>query len=462
MARKQRPSHPAGDIGPKTPAAGLAATGHAREAPGHQGFQARASIGLQSALAQALARHSPVDLVLVDPMHGLRWSAAVRAGDAARMLGAAAERLARQLEAGEELHLLVGPRLALLRLAELDRTEARCQRLRLELRLPAGPLGERRIAADPAIGAARVEPGATPSSALRRAEAALQVARDESAGRLVWHRPVVDEYLRLRGRLAQDLPAALAGPQIVLYLQPVVCLRTGSVRAGQAQLRWQHPRLGVTGGAELAALAREAGRRAELERRLVPLALTHLAALQGTEPALPVTMELSVAAITAPYFAERLRDACAAAGVATSLVQVEIRDGDGAPQSGLLRQRLRELHEIGAQIVLGEAEGSRLPLADLLGLPLAALKCSMRWVREQLAEPQARAALGALLRVGHGLGGRVVVSGADTGQDLELLRELRFDQALGACFGPPLPAAEFQAQSRAMNARASRIDPYSI
>lgn len=462
MPSKPRPPRPPGPPAARPPAAGLRPPlpGPATEGP--SGFRARASIGLQSALTRALARHGAVDLVLIDLVHGLHWSAAVRAGDAARMLDTAAERLASLLETGEEMHLLVGPRLALLRHTGLDRTEARCQRLRVELRLPIGPPSGRRLAADPALGAARVERGTTPSAALRRAEAALQVARDEGAGRLVWHQPVVDDYLRLRGRLAQDLPAALAGPQIVLYLQPILCLRTGSITAGQAQLRWQHPRLGITGSAELAALAREAGRRAELERRLVPLALEHLALCQGSGPALPVTLQLSAAAITAPYFAERLRDACASAGVATSLLEVEIREADSAPNEGLMRQRLRELHEIGAQIVLGDAERSRLPLADLLGLPLAALKCSMGWVREQLAEPRARAALGALVRVGHSLGGHVIASGADTAQDLELLRELRFDLALGASCGLPLPAAEFQAQAWATNARASRIDPYSI
>jgi EAL domain-containing protein (putative c-di-GMP-specific phosphodiesterase class I) len=411
---------------------------------------------------RAQARHGIVDLVLIDLVHALPWSAAVRAGDAARMLDAAAERLASLLEASEEMHVLVGPRLALLRHAELDRTDARCQRLRVELSLPIGPLGGRLFAPDPAFGAARIESGTAPSAALLRAEAALRVARDEGAGRLVWHRAVVDDYLRLRGRLAQDLPAALAGPQIVLYLQPVLCLRTESVVAGLSQLRWQHPRLGITGSAELAALAREAGRRAELERRLVPLALQHLAACRQAGPALPLTLELSTAAITAPYFPERLRDACAAASVATSLLELEIRESDSAAHDGLLRQRLRELQEIGAQIVLGDVERSRLPLADLLGLQLAALKCSMRWVREQLSEPRARAALGALVRVGHSLGGHVIASGADTAQDLELLRELRFDQALGASCGPPLPAAEFQASARAANARASRIDPTSI
>ena len=462
MSDEPRPPLPSDDPAQRKPSAGPRTPLHTPFADSREGFRARASIGLQSALMRALARHSAVDLVLIDLVHGLHWSAAVRAGDAARMLDAAAGRLAGLLETGEEMHLLVGPRLALLRHTGLDRTEARCQRLRFELRQPIGPLGGRRLAADPALGAARVERGTTPSAALRRAEAALQVARDESAGRLVWHQPVVDDYLRLRGRLARDLPAALAGPQIVLYLQPVLCLRTGSVVAGQAQLRWQHPRLGITGSAELAALAREAGRRTELERRLVPLALEHLALCQGGGPALPVTLQLSAAAITAPYFPERLRDACASAGVATSRVEIEIREVDSAPNEGLTRQRLRELHEIGAQIVLGDAERSRLPLADLLGLQLAALKCSMGWVREQLAEPRARAALGALVRVGHSLGGHVIASGADTAQDLELLRELRFDLALGASCGLPLPAAEFQAFARATNARASRIDPHSI
>lgn len=120
------------------------------------------------------------------------------------------------------------------------------------------------------------------------------------------------------------------------------------------------------------------------------------------------------------------------------------------------------MSETGIEAVIGDVDRWHLPLQHLLGIPLAGVECSMAWAREQLSEPRARSALGALVRVGHSLGGSVGASGADTAEDLAWLRELRFDHARGAACGAPMPPAEFLAHARARNARASKIDPYSI
>ena len=431
-------------------------------APLRPAQRARASAGLQAALLRASQIAPVMDLVLAEigrPTGGL---GGVRESDAPRVLRQIGENLASHLEHGESLHPLGDQRFAIVRWVAPDRTEQRCRRLLVELQRPVSQFAGRRIVPEAVLGVARIDTGTSATLALRRAQAALDAARDEGPGAVVWYRPVVDEFLRLRRRLLLDLPSALAGPALTLFLEPTLCLHSGAIVAAQAQPRWIHPRLGQVGAAELAALARETGRLRDLELALLPLALEHLRASADLGLNLPLAVSLSADTLATEFFAERLRDACAQTGARADRLQIELRDDSTGPDPDLLRQRLHELSAVGVQLVIGDINRWRLPLSHMLGLPLAGLKCSARWAREQIAEPRARAALGALVRVGHALGGHVMASGVTTATDLAWLKELRFDGAQGSACGPPMPASEFPGYVRTPHTRGSGIDPHSI
>jgi EAL domain-containing protein (putative c-di-GMP-specific phosphodiesterase class I) len=417
---------------------------------------------LQAALGQALRSVDALDLLVAEVGQPAEWAGGVRQGDAPHLMGLIAEHLSAQLEAGESLHPLKDQRIAILRRHRLDGTERRCERLLVELRRPLACYPGRHIVPEVTLGAAHFEAGTDPADGLRRALAALQTARTEGSGAVVWHRPVVDDYLRLRRQLLHDLPEALRRAQLNLVLEPAICLRTGAVVGGRAQLRWPHPRLGQIEAAELSALAREAGKTPELELCAVPLTLEHLRNDIEAGSRMPVTIGLSAATLVTDFFAERLRDVRVHAGVQASLLRIELRQEGLRPDQDLLRQRVHELSETGVEAVIGDVNRWHMPLQHLLGIPLAGVECSVAWAREQLSEPRSRSALGALVRVGHALGGSVGASGADTAEELAWLRELRFDHARGAACGHPMLPADFVAYAHACNARASRIDPYSI
>jgi EAL domain-containing protein (putative c-di-GMP-specific phosphodiesterase class I) len=195
---------------------------------------------------------------------------------------------------------------------------------------------------------------------------------------------------------------------------------------------------------------------------LLPLALEHLRASADLGLTLPLAVSLSAGTLATDFFAERLRDACAQAGARADRLQLELHDDSAGPDPDLLRQRLHELSAVGVRIVISDINRWRLPLSHMLGLPLAGLKCSARWAREQITEPRARAALGALVRVGHALGGHIVASGADTAADLVWLKEQQFDHAQGTACGSLMSAPEFLGYARTLRAKGPRIDPFSI
>jgi len=435
---------------------------HARPSGKSLGGGTGASARLQAALAQELSHVGALDLLIAEVSPPMDWAGGVRQRDGPQVLLLVANHIGAQLEDGESLHVLGGQRFAILRLDGLDSTERRCARLLVELKRPlAGPLG-RRIVPDATLGATRIDAGTTPAEGLRRGLAALQAARAEGAEMVVWHRPQVDDYLRLRRQLVRELPDALRRTQLVLLLEPTLCLHAGAVTGGRAQLRWPHPRLGTIGGAELWALARQTSTTQQLERCALPLAMQHLREGLKAGIRLPVSVQLSPSTLLEEFFVERLRDACAQSGVPTQLLRIELRHDIPWPDPEVLRWRLHELSTDGIETMIGDINRWQLALQHLLGIPLAGVECSVAWARDQLCEPRTRSALGALVRVGHALGGSVGASGADSPEDLVWLRELRFDHARGAACAPLMTPMEFLAHARDRGTSASKIDPYSI
>jgi EAL domain-containing protein (putative c-di-GMP-specific phosphodiesterase class I) len=422
----------------------------------------QATVALQAALARALGSATALDLVVAEISSPAGTAGGFRPVDAHHILRLIVDHLTPRLEVGEFLYPIGAQRLALLRTVDLESTEQRCQRLLVEVRRPLTPFAGRRVVPAAVFGIVRMEAAMAATTVLRLAQAALDAAHLEGPGGIIRHRPVVEDYLSLRRDLLKALPSALSGGQIDLVLEPVICLRTGAVTSARAQPRWLHARLGPVGAHELRAVARDSGQLRELEQRIVALALQDLRTGAGTGSMLPMTLALSAHALSETYFAERLRDACAQAGVRTDLLRIELDQQGPWPDPELLRERLHELDTTGIELVIGDINRWRLPLNHLLGLRLAAVECGMRWVREQMHEPRARAALGALVRVGHTLGGQVGAIEADTAQDLDHLRALRFDHARGAACGPALPLMDFLARTRAHNSRTVRIDPRSI
>lgn len=458
-ARTDRPRTRQADAWP--PGVSLRAT-QARTTGKGAVTRAHAAARLRTALSQALGAADALELLIAEIGQPTEWAGGVRQGDAPGLLAMIADHLAATLETGESLHALGDQRFAIVRPGGLGDADRRCGRLLVELRRPLASHIGRRVVPEAALGAARLEAGTDPAEGLRRALAALQAARAEGPGAVVWHHPLVDECLRLRHELLRELPTALQRAPMALLLEPTVCLRSGAVIGSRAQLRWPHPRLGLVGAGELHTLARETGTTRELERYVLTQVLEHLRTGLAAGSRLPVTVPLSAASLAEDFFVERLRDACAQARVPATLLRIELRQDGNGPAPELLRRCLHEMSAAGIEAVIGDVNRWHLPLQHLLGIPLAGVECSVTWARDQLSEPRARAALGALVRVGHALGGSVGASGADTAEDLAWLRELRFDHARGAACGAPMLAADFLPHARACNAAASRIDPHSI
>src|SRR4051812_41861626 len=89
--------------------------------------------------------------------------------------------------------------------------------------------------------------GDDPDELVRRADLALYRAKGEGRGRFRFFEPAMDEEVRARQRLQQELRRALERGQFLLHYQPQLGLTRDAAAGVEALLRWRHPTRG--GGA---------------------------------------------------------------------------------------------------------------------------------------------------------------------------------------------------------------------
>ncbi len=93
---------------------------------------------------------------------------------------------------------------------------------------------------------------------LRRADMAMYRAKQAHEGDVLFDE-AFEQHTPHRLSLVADLRHAIASGELVLYYQPKVSLRTGSVSGVEALVRWQHPSQGLIPPDEFISLAEQTG-----------------------------------------------------------------------------------------------------------------------------------------------------------------------------------------------------------
>ncbi len=107
------------------------------------------------------------------------------------------------------------------------------------------PLDGNDIFVAASIGVAFSQDGDDTEQLLRNADIAMYSAKATGKGRYVVFQPRMQEQLRERLRLVEDIDRALERKEFFLEFQPVVDLKTRELLGVEALVRWQHPEQGL-------------------------------------------------------------------------------------------------------------------------------------------------------------------------------------------------------------------------
>ena len=272
---------------------------------------------------------------------------------------------------------------------------------------------------------------------LRRADTAMYRVKQQGRNGFHVYDAAADDRAEGPLQLEIDLQHALARGQLALAYQPMLSLEDRRLLGFEALLRWQHPARGTLLPGDFLATAERLGLMGLLGAWVLDAACARLAAWSATptytagEP-LVMAVNVSGSQLRAIGFADQVREALAAHGLAPAQLRLEISERDLVEEDPRIEATLGELGKVGVQLAVDDFGTSVTSLARLSRIPVGVVKLG------RFAGLRQRDVVAAVIAAAHGLGMSVVGAGIEDAEQLAELSALACDDGQGFLLGRPL------------------------
>ncbi|AKJ30340.1 EAL domain-containing protein [Caldimonas brevitalea] len=416
---------------------------------------------MQDALASARDQGHKLALLVVDLDHFKEVNDALghAVGDAmlqevaGRLRGCVPEAACVARLGDDEFGVLLGP------LAHPDDTLPTLQTLLARLGAPYELQGQA-LHGSSSIGVAVVgaDEVGDPLQWLRQADLAMYAAKRAGRNTSQCYGPELVQRLNERIDMRQRLQEAIRGAEFELHYQPQIDLTSGRVRAIEALVRWQHPRLGQIGPMRFVRVAEETGQIDAIGAWVLARACAqHQQWLsQGLVDAV-VAVNVSALQFQRPDFVALVEGVLAASGLPAHRLELELTESVLMDTVGRGTEVLAQLRQRGVRIAIDDFGTGFSSLGYLKRFPVDKVKIDRSFVADLGQEGEGAAIARSVIAIARHLDVRVVAEGVETEAQLDWLRRHGCDEAQGYLLAKPMSAAELTEHLRDTLARPDAL-----
>src|SRR6266700_5708299 len=286
--------------------------------------------------------------------------------------------------------------------------------------------------------------GADGASLLANAGAALFRAKQKSRGTISLYQPEMDQQIRDRRVLHQDLSNAIKNGELSLAFQPQGAtghsVAESEIIGFEALARWQHPVRGQVSPAEFIPIAEESGLIVEMGEWILRQACREAAS--WPKP-LQIAVNLSPAQFMHGDVVGLVHSILIETGLAPGRLELEITEGVLIEDFDRGLALLRRLKALGVRISMDDFGSGYSSLSYLQAFPFDKIKIDRDFVINLGRNPQSAAFVRAVIGLGHGLEMSMVAEGVETEQQLGFLADQGCDAVQGYLIGRPLPIGQY-------------------
>lgn len=276
---------------------------------------------------------------------------------------------------------------------------------------------------------------------LRNAQTAVSRAKSKGRGRCETFSPEMRIKLSNRIWIEADLHEALSQQNLLLYYQPLVCLKTMKLAGFEALIRWQHPTRGMISPGEFIPVAEDTGLIVEIGQWVLEVACAQAQKWREQFPQqLPfISVNLSGRQFAQQDLVEQIDRILTETKLERSALKLELTESvvmDDVEASIDVLLRLKSLQ---LQLGIDDFGTGYSSLSYLHRFPIDTLKVDRSFVME-MESPEGTAELvKTIIALGHNLGMNVVAEGIETESQAQKLQALQCEYGQGYLFARPLP-----------------------
>jgi diguanylate cyclase (GGDEF)-like protein len=278
---------------------------------------------------------------------------------------------------------------------------------------------------------------------MMKADLALYRAKDEGRNRFRFHMSELDEKVRERVTIGEDLRLAVERDEFELVYQPQVELSSGRIIGLEALIRWNHPTRGLLLPAAFIPIAETTGSIPAIGKWVIERACRQIDQWRKRLPqgCMPVSVAVNLSAAQfrlAPALDRVIAGSLAKYNVDPSLLELELTESVLMETTEKHKEAFDNLRRIGLRLTIDDFGTGYSSLDYLRSFHVSRLKIDRRFVTEVATNPDDAAIVRATIGLAHALGIEVVAEGVETEAQRQFLLAAGCTLAQGHYFGEAL------------------------
>jgi diguanylate cyclase (GGDEF)-like protein len=301
-------------------------------------------------------------------------------------------------------------------------------------------VGERSISIGASVGIAYAYPQSEDAESLfRKADLALYAAKGQRGTTRVFE-PEMEMVSANRQALEHDLRLAMSAGDLEVFFQPVISGASENLAGFEALVRWDHNEQGFISPQSFIQIAEDTGLINQLGEWVLRVACQQAAKWPEH---LFVAVNVSPTQFASKGFSSLVLQALAGAGLPAGRLELEITEAVFLADDPKIDETFASLKRIGVRLALDDFGTGYSSLAYLERAPFDKIKIDRGFVKgASLPGSRNLQILEAIVGLAHKLRMQTTAEGAETHQELDLIRSLGCTYIQGFIFGRAIPPEE--------------------
>ncbi|MCZ6525389.1 MAG: EAL domain-containing protein [Gammaproteobacteria bacterium] len=280
---------------------------------------------------------------------------------------------------------------------------------------------------------------------MKNADASMYVAKKDGAGQYCFYKKGMNAASHRQLEMENHLRHALLHNEFHLFYQPQVRLKDNTIYGLEALIRWTSPQLGEVYPSEFIPLAEEVGLLIDITSWVSEKACLHNKMLQDTGiPPIIIAVNISASHLMTANIVDQIKEILDRSSLDPRYLELEITEDIFLDDSERIIMNLKQIKELGVQIVIDDFGTGYSSLSYLQKFPVDTLKLDGSFIQKIGENHASEKLISATINLAHSLDLNIVAECVETQYQWDFLKEQGCDFAQGYFFCKPLAAEEIK------------------